>query len=99
MTGLKRRLLEFFSPLHRHQRWLDEERAARDLKILRAGGSTCHACGDTRPGECIATRSVIVAGGVPHNRQYCVDRPACVDEVAAQLDEIRRRAGRWKEQW
>lgn len=93
--GLKQRLLEFFSLAHRHQRWLDEERAERDLRILLAGGWTCHACGDARPDELIAVRSVIVAGGVQHNRRYCVDRPECAETVTAQLDEIR---SNWKGQ-
>lgn len=98
MSGIGRRLLELFSLAHRHQRRLDEERAERDLKILRAGGWTCHACGDARPDELIAMRSAVVAGGVQHIRWYCVDRPECVDEVAAQLDKIRREADQWKEQ-
>lgn len=95
------RVLEFFSPIHRHARQLDEERRMRDLAILRAGGWECHACGEIRPDEMIGVgQAVIDYGGVKSyaTRRYCVDRPNCVDDVAAQLDRLRREGDNRKEQ-
>lgn len=94
-------MLEFVSPAHRHQRRLDDARRARDFEILRAGGWTCHACGDARPDRMIGVRSAAVTRDrvvAYYNRRYCVDRPECVDEVDAQLDRLRREAANREEQ-
>lgn len=93
LPGGRRRFSRNGRPIH-DSRIVRSVHDRQRIEILIAGGDTCHACDDARPGEMIDVLSqVLTRNGVvviKHNRRYCVDRPACREAVVAMLAEIRR---------